>query len=159
MERKLFSVLFFVKKSRVLKNGESPIIVRITYGGQVAEFQSGRTTPLSQWSQTKGCVVGRDRKTTEINTFIEMVRLKIYQIQQEFERTGELYNVNTIRDAFRGGGLKSRTLYSVFKEHNDKCRELIGVDFELITVRRYNKPTRVIIRITNCFDSSKIKKK
>ncbi|MEG1841420.1 MAG: Arm DNA-binding domain-containing protein [Alistipes sp.] len=81
MERKLFSVLFFVKKSRVLKNGESPIIVRITYGGQVAEFQSGRTTPLSQWSQTKGCVVGRDRKATEINTFIEMVRLKIYQIQ------------------------------------------------------------------------------
>lgn len=145
MERKLFSVLFFVKKSRVLRNGESPIIVRITYGGQVAEFQSGRTTPLSQWSQTKGCVIGRDRKSTEINTFIEMVRLKIYQIQQEFERTGELYSVNTIRDAFRGNGIKSRTLYSVFKEHNDKCRELIGVDFELITVRRYDNCLKYII--------------
>lgn len=138
MERKIFSVLFFVKKSRVLKNGESPIIVRITYGGQVAEFQSGRTTPIKDWSQTKGCVIGRDRKSNEINNFIEMVRIKIYQIQQEFERTGELYTVNTIRDTFRGNGPKQRTLYSVFKEHNEKCRELIGVDYELITVRRYD---------------------
>lgn len=81
MERKLFSVLFFVKKSRILKNGESPIIVRITYGGQVTEFQSGRTTLTNQWSQSKSCVVGRSRKSIEINNFIEMIRLKIYQIQ------------------------------------------------------------------------------
>ncbi len=145
MERKLFSVLFFVKKSRVLKNGESPIIVRITYGGQVTEFQSGRTTPLSQWSQTKGCVVGKDRKSNEINMFIEMVRVKLYNIQQEFERTGELYNVNTIRDTFRGNGPKARTLYSVFKEHNDKCRELIGVDYELITIRRYDNCLKYLV--------------
>ncbi|MFI3249210.1 MAG: site-specific integrase [Rikenellaceae bacterium] len=145
MERKLFSVLFFVKKSRVLKNGESPIIVRITYGGQVTEFQSGRTTPINQWSQTKGCVIGKDRKTNEVNNFIEMVRLKIYQIQQEFERTGELYTVNTIRDTFRGNGPKSRTIYSVFKEHNEKCRALIGIDYELITIRRYDNCLKYLL--------------
>ncbi len=68
-------------------------MARITYGGQVTEFQSGRTTPINQWSQAKGCVVGRDRKSNEINNFIEMVRIKIYQIQQEFETN---YNTDKV---------------------------------------------------------------
>ena len=31
MERKRFSVLFFIKRSKLLKNGEAPVRVRVTY--------------------------------------------------------------------------------------------------------------------------------
>lgn len=33
MERKTFSVLFFIKKSKLLKNGEAPVCMRITVNG------------------------------------------------------------------------------------------------------------------------------
>ncbi len=67
-----------------------------------------------------------------------MARVKILTIQQEYERNGTLYNVGMIKDSYLGKGPSKKTLYSVFKEHNDKCRELIGRDYEEITIRRYD---------------------
>lgn len=138
MDRKLFSVLFFIKRTKLRKNGEAPIVVRITYGSQSAEIQISRTVPVTQWSQNRSCSTGRDKQAAETNAFIEMVRVKLYKIHQELERTGGFYNVRTIKDMYMGKGVQDRTLYSTFKEHNDRCRELIGVDYELITIRRYD---------------------
>lgn len=138
MDRKLFSVLFFIKRTKLRKNGEAPIVVRITYGKHSVEIQISRTVPVNQWSQTRGCSTGRDKQAAETNAFIEMVRVKLYKIHQELERQGGFYNVKTIKDRFMGKEIQERTLYSIFKEHNDRCRELIGIDYELITIRRYD---------------------
>lgn len=67
-----------------------------------------------------------------------MVRVKILTIQQEFERRGMLYNVKMIKDAYLGKGPTRKTLYSIFKEHNEKCRQLIGKDYVEITISRYD---------------------
>ena len=138
MERKLFSVLFFIKRTKLRKNGEAPIVVRITYDKQMVESQIGRSVPINQWSQNKGGVIGKDKKCNELNAYIEMVRIKIYNIQQDFERNGILYTAPMIKDSYMGRGTDQRTLYSTFSEHNAKCRELIGIDYELITIRRYD---------------------
>lgn len=138
MDRKLFSVLFFIKRTKLRKNGEAPIVVRITYGKHNAEIQISRTVRINQWSQVRGCSTGRDKQASETNAFIEMVRVKLYKIHQELERQGGFYDVKTIKDLFIGKGIQERTLCSIFKEHNKRCRELIGVDYELITVRRYD---------------------
>ena len=37
MQRNYFTVLFFLKKSKLLKNGEAPICMRITINGKRAE--------------------------------------------------------------------------------------------------------------------------
>ena len=39
VQRSYFTVLFFVKKSKPLKNGEVPICMRITVNGKRAEVQ------------------------------------------------------------------------------------------------------------------------
>ncbi len=147
MERKLFSVLFFIKRTKLRKNGEAPIVVRITYGKQSAEIQISRTVPVNHWSQTRCCSTGKGKQAVELNAFIEMVRVKLYKIHQELERQGGFYNVNTIKDSFMGNGVQERTLYSTFKEHNDRCRELIGVDYELITIRRYDNCLKYLMEV------------
>lgn len=147
MERKLFSVLFCIRKTKLNKNGEAPITLRITYDRQSVELQIGRTVPPLLWSPTRGCSLGRDRMARETNAYIEMVRVKLYNIQQELEREGGLYTVKTIKDIYQGNGVKQKTLYSVFKEHNDRCRELIGIDYELITVRRYDNCLKYLMKV------------
>ena len=37
MARKTFNVLFFIKKARLLKNGEAPVCMRITVNGCMVE--------------------------------------------------------------------------------------------------------------------------
>lgn len=47
MDRNYFSILFFIKKSKSLKNGETPICLRITINGQRAEVQIKRSVEVS----------------------------------------------------------------------------------------------------------------
>lgn len=53
MERKRFSVLFFIKRSKLLKNGEAPVRVRVTYDRLYVELQLKRSIKVPLWSQKK----------------------------------------------------------------------------------------------------------
>ena len=53
MERKRFSVLFFIKRSKLLKNGEAPVRVRVTYDRLYVELQLKRSIKVPLWSQEK----------------------------------------------------------------------------------------------------------
>jgi hypothetical protein len=63
MQRNYFSILFFIRRTRLLKNGEAPIGLRITVNGQRVELQIKRSVPDNKWNAAKGCAVGKDRKT------------------------------------------------------------------------------------------------
>ena len=62
MDRNYFSILFFIKKSKLLKNGEAPICLRITINGQRAEIQIKRSVEVSHWNSKKECAIGKERK-------------------------------------------------------------------------------------------------
>lgn len=47
MQRNYFTVLFFLKKSKLLKNGEAPICMRITINGKRAEVQIKRSIDVT----------------------------------------------------------------------------------------------------------------
>ena len=55
MQRNYFTILFFIKKSKLLKNGEAPICMRITVNGQRAEIQIKRSVEVSKWNSQKEC--------------------------------------------------------------------------------------------------------
>ena len=61
MERKRFSVLFFIKRSKLLKNGEAPVRVRVTYDRLYVELQLKRSVKVPLWSQEKEKSTGKDR--------------------------------------------------------------------------------------------------
>ena len=80
MQNNSFSVLFFIKKSKLLKNGEAPICMRITVNSKRAEVQVKRSVEPDKWNHLKGCAVGKDRKHQEINLYLETVRNRVFQI-------------------------------------------------------------------------------
>lgn len=50
MKRWTFSILFFIKKTKLLKNQEAPVFMRITIDGQRAEANIlGRVTFIFQY--------------------------------------------------------------------------------------------------------------
>ena len=55
MQRNYFTVLFFLKKSKLLKNGEAPICMRITVNGKRAEVQIKRSVEIEKWNSQKEC--------------------------------------------------------------------------------------------------------
>lgn len=144
MERNYFSVLFFIKKTKLLKNGEAPICLRITVNGKRAEIQIKRSVEPDKWNAQKECAIGKDRKTQELNHYLETVRTRVLQIHRELEQDKQPITAEILKNTFYGNGDSPKMLLEVFREHNQKYRELMGKDYVKGTVLRYERTVRYL---------------
>jgi site-specific recombinase XerD len=144
MSRKSFTVLFFLRKGKLLKNGEAPICVRITVNGRPNDILIKRSASVNLWDQAKEKIRGSSRTAMEINRYIESVRMRLYQIYRELEEAGKCITSNRIKDIYTGKGEMHKTLLQVFAEHNEQCRQLINKDFVFKTVQRYETTARYL---------------
>lgn len=138
VKRNTLSVLFIIKKAKLLKNGEAPICMRITVNKRVAEVMIKRSIPVDLWNQKKECSKGKDRVATELNHYINTVRAKILQIHRELEIDNKPITADIIKDCFYGRDKVQRTLLEVYAEHNEKCRALIGKEYTESTVTKFD---------------------
>lgn len=136
--RQTFNVLFFIRKTRALKSGENPIMLRISIAGQLSEIQLKRAVKPNLWNQNKERCTGKDAASLEINRYIESVKLRLFEIHRKMEEEGKLINPMEIKRKFLGLDEEHKMFFQVFQEHNDKCRELIGKDYAKVTISRFD---------------------
>jgi site-specific recombinase XerD len=136
--RQTFNVLFFIRKTRALKSGENPIMLRISIAGQLSEIQLKRAVKPNLWNQNKERCTGKDAASLEINRYLESVKLRLFEIHRKMEEEGKLINPMEIKRKFLGLDEEHKMFFQVFQEHNDKCRELIGKDYAKVTVSRFD---------------------
>ena len=118
MARKTFNVLFFIKKARLLKNGEAPVCMRITVNGCMVDVLVKRSCPVNLWNQAKENSKGKDRMSVELNHYLEITRSRIHQIYRELESTGK-----TITALYRlGSFLRFRSAHVCFPHALAHCR-------------------------------------
>lgn len=144
MERNYFSILFFIRKTKLLKNGEAPICLRITVNGRRAEVQIKRSVEVSKWNSSKECAIGKDNKSLELNHYLETIRTKILKIHRELEQDDKPVTAEILKCRYYGEGDTPKMLLAVFEEHNNKCRELIGKDYVTGTVLRFERTARYL---------------
>lgn len=149
MERNSFSVLFFLKKTKLLKNGEASVCMRITVNNVRSETNIRKSITPSLWNQAKECSRGKDRKSNDLNKYIEEARIKLYNIHAELKKESLSITATILRDKFFNLEEKEepKTLIATFQEHNDQCRQLVGKDFALVTVRRYESCKRYLAEL------------
>ena len=138
VKRNTLSVLFIIKKAKLLKNGEAPVCMRITVNKRVAEVMIKRSIPVDLWNQKKECSKGKDRVATELNHYINTVRAKVLQIHRELEIDNKPITADIIKDCFYGRDKVQRSLLEMYAEHNEKCRALIGKEYTESTVTKYD---------------------
>lgn len=149
MKRDSFRVLFFLKKTRLLKNGEASVCMRITVNGTRVENNIRKSIDPALWSQAKETARGKSRRACDLNTYIEEARIKLYQIFCELEQQNRPVTAHLLQELFFGQEKPKevRTLLGTMQEHNDQCRALVGTDYALITVRRYESCRRYLAEL------------
>lgn len=113
--------------------------------GQRAEAQIKRSVDVRKWNNKKECAVGKDRQSQELNHYIDTVRARILQIHRELEMDGKRITAEIIKQHFYGENNKHKMLLEVFNEHNKKCRDLLGKDYMLGTVLRYERTVTYLL--------------
>lgn len=150
MKNENFSILFFLAKKRLLKNGEAPVYLRITINGVCDETRIKRSIPVNLWNQAKECSRGKDKNSLELNEYIRSLNLKLLTIHKELTLSNTLVTSKLLLNKLFGKEDEGMKLLEIFKEHNEKCRKLIDIDYADITVRRYDnclKYLREVIKL------------
>jgi hypothetical protein len=138
MERTTFSVLFFIRRTRPNKHGEAPVEMRLTINGMRIDYALKRSVPPDFWNPDKGRAMPRTRECRELNAYLDTVKLRLLQLQREMEIDGIPVTAKSLLDKYLGiDETPRRTLLEVFREHNDKCAKLSGIDMSPATVERY----------------------
>ena len=71
--------MFFIKRSKLLKNQEAPIFVRITVDGGRAEASIKRSINPAHWNTQNGTANSDDDYSDELNQYLNQIRYQIYQ--------------------------------------------------------------------------------
>jgi len=133
-------VLFFIKKTKLLKSGEASICMRITVNSERAEIMIKRSVDPKKWNQVKGCATANDHAGRELNNFIEVYRTKVFKIFRQLEMDGREITARTISDIMQGreDPEKPKTLVEIFSKHNEDVHSLVGVDYAEVTAKKFD---------------------
>ena len=135
-------VLFFIRKSKLLKNGEAPIFLRVTVNGQQDEIRIQRSVPIKLWNNTKGRSKGKDRTSVELNSYIESLTVRLYQIHKELLCQEALITPKHLLVKLFSKE-ERRTVLGTMRKYMEDWTALIGKEYQKSTLSRYG----------NCYES------
>ena len=98
--KQTFNVLFFIRKTKLKKSGDTPIMLRITIEGQLVEMQLKRDVRPNFWNQNKERCTGKDSTSLEINRYLESVKLRLFEIHRKMEEEGKYISSMEIKRKF-----------------------------------------------------------
>jgi site-specific recombinase XerD len=137
MARATYSVLYFINRTKLNKDGKATISARITLNNQKTEFTTGRIVDPESWMQEAGRVDGTSKEAKEINSYLGLIKSNLLLKKRELEEQGYELTAHTLKNAYLGLDAGSMTILGIFKDHNEKCRKLMNIDFAPGTVERY----------------------
>ncbi len=145
MKKKTFTILFYVKRTKLLRNGEAPIFMRITVDGIRAEMSINRSIILTEWIDKKGCARATTAKNKELNHYLEHIRHKLYSIQKELEDENKIVTAELLKNRYMGINEANVTFVELYTEHNKKLKELEGKDFTAATIERHETSLKHVV--------------
>jgi site-specific recombinase XerD len=134
---KTFNILFYVRRDKADEQGNAPVYCRITVDGKRSELAIKRQVALTKWQPSKGYVKGTNEEARSLNTYIDSVRTKIYEHQKLLMDANKPVTAEAIKNSFLGISQKSKSLFQMFEEHNEKIKQLVGKQFAQGTHERY----------------------
>ena len=132
------SILFYAKRAKASVNGLVPIYTRITVNGQRIELSTNRFIEISKWSTEAGKMKGSSQEARSINTHLDMFKIKIIDVQMELIHKNINITSEVLKNRLLGTQERQRTLIPIFKDHNNKIKELVGREYAPGTLERYN---------------------
>jgi site-specific recombinase XerD len=133
-----FGLLFFLNRTKQKKNGECPVMLRITINGQKLALQVKRFIKPEHWDVSKHRMIGRSAEAQVFNEYIEAVKLKAHKKYNELHTMYDEVSPQMLRDAILGvNSAKPKMLLEIWEEHNASLKKLIGKENSYATFQKF----------------------
>ena len=129
---------FYAKSTKANTSGQLPIYIRLTVDGKRMEFSSKKFIDAAKWSTELSKMKGTSEEARSLNEYLNLMKSKIFDIQMELIHKNELLTLEVFKNKLLGIEERQRTLIPIFKDHNNKIKELVGKEYASGTLERYN---------------------
>ncbi|MFO7616367.1 MAG: site-specific integrase, partial [Bacteroidales bacterium] len=137
MRRVTFTIQFFIRTSRLLRNGEASISLRITVQNLRAEQAINRSVNPDQWDPIRGQSVAKTADGRALNHYLEHIRNRVYDAQVALENRREQVTAESLRDEVFGLRQDTSGILAYYQKHNDEMRPLVDKEFSKSTYTRH----------------------
>jgi len=108
------SILFFIKRVKVDKEGMAPIYCRITVNGERAELSVNEKTVPGKWDSAAQRIKGRSELVRVINDHIEIIESKIKSHFNKCIDNNEPVSAGILKDLLSGKHQRKYFLIQIF---------------------------------------------
>ena len=135
----MVSILFFIKRKKLLKDGTASIFVRVTFNRLSAEVTTGRSVMPSHWVATKGRAKGNTLVNKQTNSFLDQMEYTLHDLTLQIQREGKQVSAKEILDRYKYlNAPKPKTgILALYAEHNQELKELVDISVALATYKRH----------------------
>lgn len=137
MKRATFNILFYIKRTKLLKTGEAPVYFRISINGSAAEASLKRSIKPELWDTARNRAKGNSKESKEINEYLTSVRGQFFVHQRELQEEGKEITAKVLINSFLGLGEKQWSLVELFQQHNNDMEKLVGTEYSPLTLQRF----------------------
>lgn len=131
------SILFYVKRAKANSAGQIPIYLRLTVDGARLEFSVKRYVSPEKWSTAQNRMKGNSEESRTVNTFLDIMKSRVYEIQKNLIHDGREVKAETIKNILLDIDDRKRMLIPIFKDHNNRMQALVGKEYANGTLTRY----------------------
>lgn len=131
------TILFFIKRKKLLKDGIASVFVRVTFGKLSAEVATGKSVLPSQWVATKGRAKGNTLKNKQINAFLDQMEYTLHDLTLQIQREGKQVSAKEILNRYKNLNVPKIGILALYSEHNKEQKELVNISVALGTYKRH----------------------
>jgi len=146
MIMKRFGLLFYLKKPRGYSSGDRPIYMRITVDGMVTELSLQRSCDPAAWDARAYRATGKTEPVRALNAYLNTVQAKVYEAKLLLIQAGHPVTAENIKNQVLGrkivSGERPRMIMEIFAYHNQQMAALVGKEFAVGTLERYETSLR-----------------
>lgn len=133
----MVSILFFIKRKKLLKDGTASIFARVTFNRLSAEIATGKSVMPSHWVATKGRAKGNILVNKQVNSFLDQMEYTLHDLTLQIQREGKQVNAKEILNRYKNVNAPKAGILALYRGHNQELKELVGISLALNTYKRH----------------------
>ena len=137
MKVEKFKVLLYLKRSRLDKSGNAPIMGRITVNRTMAQFSCKLSCTPELWNPRESRLNGKSREAVEVNAKIEKLLLAVNTAFNSLMERKTDFDATAVKDVFQGSKETQMTMLAFFDRHIEEIKARVGIDVSHRTLPNY----------------------
>jgi len=137
MSNTKFNLLFYLKKPKNNHCAGVQVYLRITVAGKRSEVFTGLACSPEVWNRKSGRQDGKKEEVRIFNSHLDHLQSKVYESHRLLVNAGEEITSVNIKRLLLSQEIKRRTLLDCIKIHNQKMKALIGREYAIGTLKRF----------------------